>query len=527
MSDASEDGDEFQIDGENSNSSGSDERVGDNGDNVEVNDARIEQRMIRLQNNQRRMLMNRVNRMIHGFRGSFGRYFYPEGSDMFAEFHDSGSESSGAEDETQQNAENHDENMTYDVSLPTSHSYLGEMEECSGLTYQEAAKNQQIPILSIDDFVPVPGQTFALRVTDMRDTSLLHKVFDTPSKTFGLLPLRAERFDFEETMDFDKQRCDFGCTVEIRMWNEQTNPFSQVQIVAIARNRFEVIERHAQIDGTLKATVHIVTDSQLPSVSDNVGCSRNLCTNAQPSACLNGLNREQEVFLEERAPDMLIRHKEKCRRTKMAAYSTSWPPWVYRQYDVHYLRVVVFEQMSKWHGKLQPQQCPQDPTEFSFYVIARLPLSNDLKLRLIRLRCPEQRLRCLYGILSKWTTLNCSNCSRLVAHRKDVFSMSACGPMAAYVNPGGIVHETLTLHKAHSLFLAGVPSEQDSWFPGYKWTICHCRGCSRHMGWKFTATTPDLKPQAFWGLTRSALQSKIEDHDLASSGVGSNRFLII
>ena len=50
-------------------------------------------------------------------------------------------------------------------------------------------------------------------------------------------------------MDFDKQRCDFGCTVEIRMWNEQTNPFSQVQIVAIARNRFEVIERHAQIDG--------------------------------------------------------------------------------------------------------------------------------------------------------------------------------------------------------------------------------------------------------------------------------------
>ena len=61
----------------------------------------------------------------------------------------------------------------------------------------------------------------------------------------------------------------------------------------------------------------------------------------------------------------------------------------------------------------------------------------------------------------------------------------------------------------------------------YKWTVCHCRGCYRHMGWKFTAETDELKPQFFWGLTRSALQSKIEDHDRASSGIGSNRVLII
>lgn len=524
MSDASgEDGEDFQIDVDNSNSSGSDERAGDNVEVAGDNDGNVEQRMIRLQNNQRRMLMNRVNRMIHGFRGNFGRYFYPEGNDMAAEVQDSGSDS---ENEEQENHQQPDENMTYDVSLPTSHSYLGEMEECSGLTYQEASQNQSIPILSIDDFVPVPGQTFALRVTDMRDTSQLHKVFQTPSKTFGLLPLRSERFDFEETMDFAKQRCDFGCTVEIRMWNEQTQPFPQIQIVGIARNRFDVIQRHAQVDGTLQATVHIVVDRKLPNLGDNVGCSRNLSHSSVPG-CKIGITHEQELFLKERAPEMLIRHKDRCRRTQMASCSTSWPSWVYRQYDEHYLRVVVFEQMSKWHGKLQPHQCPTDATEFSFYVIARLPLSNDLKLRLIRLRCPVQRLRCLYGILSKWTTLNCSNCSRLVAHRKDVFSMSASGPMAAYVNPGGVVHETLTLHKAHSLFLSGHSSDQDSWFPGYKWTICHCRGCSRHMGWKFTATTDDLKPQSFWGLTRSALQSKIEDHDLASSGVGDNRVLII
>ena len=64
------------------------------------------------------------------------------------------------------------------------------MEECSGLTHQESARSQSIPIISIDDFVPVPGQTFALRVTDIRETGLLQKVFETPGKTFGLLPLR-------------------------------------------------------------------------------------------------------------------------------------------------------------------------------------------------------------------------------------------------------------------------------------------------------------------------------------------------
>lgn len=504
-----------------SGSSSNGDRSGVLADNVAVNDARVEQRMIRLQNNQRRVLMNRVNRMIHGF----GR-FYPEGNDVF-EFHDSGSDTSEDENENSDNTRQHDDSMTYDVSLPTTHSYLGDMEECSGLTHQEASRNLVIPILSIDDFVPVPGQTFALRLQDMRDTSLLHKVFQTPSKAFGLLPLRADRFDIEEFMiGFDREPCDFGCTVEIRMWNEQTRPLAEVQIVAIARKRFHIIERHRQIDGTLNATVEIVSDHRLPSLVENVSVAGSRHNKASAS-CSKGLDGDQEKFLEERAGDMLSRHHEHSRRTHAASYSTPWPSWVYRQYDVHYLRVRVFEQMAKWHGKLQQQQCPEDPTDFSFYVIARLPLSNDLKLRLIKLKSPQQRLRCLLGILSQWTTLNCSNCSRLVAHRKDVFSMSASGPMNAYVNPGGVVHETLTLHRAHSLYLAGISSDQDSWFPGYKWTICHCRGCGRHMGWKFNSLNDELKPQSFWGLTRSALQSKIEDHNSASSGSGDNRVLII
>lgn len=46
------------------------------------------------------------------------------------------------------------------------------------------------------------------------------------------------------------------------------------------------------------------------------------------------------------------------------------------------------------------------------------------------------------------------------------YSLSLCGPMAAYVNPHGYVHETLTVYKASNLTLIGRPSTEHSWFPG-------------------------------------------------------------
>ena len=45
--------------------------------------------------------------------------------------------------------------------------------------------------------------------------------------------------------------------------------------------------------------------------------------------------------------------------------------------------------------------------------------------------------------------------------------MSSDGPLGAYVNPSGYVHEIMTLLKANGLALIGVPSEEYSWFPGY------------------------------------------------------------
>ena len=53
-----------------------------------------------------------------------------------------------------------------------------------------------------------------------------------------------------------------------------------------------------------------------------------------------------------------------------------------------------------------------------------------------------------------------------MARQEDIFSMSCEGPQSAYVNPGGVVHETLTLDRAQNLTLVGRPSTEYSWFPG-------------------------------------------------------------
>ena len=45
-------------------------------------------------------------------------------------------------------------------------------------------------------------------------------------------------------------------------------------------------------------------------------------------------------------------------------------------------------------------------------------------------------------------------------------SMSVEGPLALYVNPGGYVHDTLTVMDASHLRTMGRSSTEHSWFPG-------------------------------------------------------------
>ena len=59
----------------------------------------------------------------------------------------------------------------------------------------------------------------------------------------------------------------------------------------------------------------------------------------------------------------------------------------------------------------------------------------------------------------------------VIGKRSEMLVMSTEGPLGAYVNPSGHVHEIMTLYRANGLALIGVPDKEYSWFPGYEFNL--------------------------------------------------------
>uniref|UniRef100_A0A1I7T5R2 CULT domain-containing protein n=1 Tax=Caenorhabditis tropicalis TaxID=1561998 RepID=A0A1I7T5R2_9PELO len=51
-------------------------------------------------------------------------------------------------------------------------------------------------------------------------------------------------------------------------------------------------------------------------------------------------------------------------------------------------------------------------------------------------------------------------------------------------NPEGHKFHMFGAKTAHLNF-HGTPQSHATWYPGYKWTICLCKVCNRHLGWYF------------------------------------------
>ena len=187
---------------------------------------------------------------------------------------------------------------------------------------------------------------------------------------------------------------------------------------------------------------------------------------------------------------------------------TPLPNWVYLMYDPRALVQRVHDQISslRLYGQTRVT-VPRDPVELSFWVGINLPLDDEHRIKILELNNAVQRLRFELSLLDKCQIICCKSCNRRIGRQEDIFSMSQEGPQNAYVNPGGYVHQTLTLYKTQNLKLVGASSAEYSWFPGYSWTIAQCRYCNSHMGWKFTATDDKkLVPKKFWGISGRSIR---------------------
>lgn len=208
----------------------------------------------------------------------------------------------------------------------------------------------------------------------------------------------------------------------------------------------------------------------------------------------------------------VVSGRQSCRGTGWKTHSISWlrecpraywPNWVYRMHDSYCLAQRVAVMWKQIVGTSSVDGLVKKPDLLSFHIASKIPVSESTRQELLEIDGVSYRLRREIELLETFDLVRCKTCQIVIARRSDMLVMSSEGPLGAYVNPSGFVHEIMTFFKANGLALIGVPVKEYSWFPGYAWTIAYCATCECQMGWLFTATNKKLKPRSFWGI-RSA-----------------------
>lgn len=187
------------------------------------------------------------------------------------------------------------------------------------------------------------------------------------------------------------------------------------------------------------------------------------------------------------------------------AQRSAWPHWVYRMYDAYNLARRAADMWRQMVDLTIMDDLVNKPELLSFYIASKIPAPDSTRQELLEIDGVAYRLQREIQLLESIDRIRCKNCSTVIARRSDMLVMSTDGPISAYVNPHGFVHEILTLYKTKGLALRGHAETEHSWFPGYAWTMSYCSVCDSHMGWLFTAVKQRLLPKSFWGVRRSQL----------------------
>lgn len=461
---------------------------------------------------------------------------------------------------------------SFDTELPAQHRYMGESREVAGRIILEEDLYVEIPIIAQPGIILMPGQTLPMTLFQPSVISMMKRLVET-TKTFGVLHKR-----YRSSQPGLIEEASVGTTAEIYEYREPPPSSLEAgyHIKAKGRQRFKIISIRRQVDGNRIATVDILREKVLPDplyetrlitrdrlrpfspdpelkepsseivfadevpgdnnqddTQDGASGTSNISSQEPSTSGIKGSlanllhrltssNAEKKMRERENKEEFLpkpVSHKfskrNHLRTTIYAPPLSRFPNWVYEMYDPLCLVERIHEALSCFRLFSQTEVAiPQNPEELSFWVATNLPLDDTHRMALLKLDCTIQRLRCELSLLERSHILCCRNCGETLAQNSDIFSMSREGPQGAYVNPGGYVHETLTLYKVKNVLYTGQPSTEYSWFPGYAWQICQCSYCDSHLGWRFTASSSKkLHPKKFYGISRRSIRPKLEMED--------------
>ncbi|KAL9692904.1 hypothetical protein quinque_012189 [Culex quinquefasciatus] len=372
--------------------------------------------------------------------------------------------------------------LTYNIQLPSEHSYLGKLERVGGLQLLEPNSIHTIPISGHHSIV-YPGETIPLILTN----SLLSPDGRTESNRIGLV-----------FWEHPHRKKIYGVICQVC---EKDDRESAIVLKTKAVQRFELVP-HA--DGALTKSIqreagraHYYAQVKiLPEV---------LLADPLTALCAANLT------------------KINPRNRRQAAQFTVWPKFVYDQYGsdevllkvrrfLHFLQIESAPAMKDEGGGGE-----DDPVALSFWLARNIPLSEADRKEVFFTNSVLARMLIVNSILDFTCGFCCKKCDRRIANYVDMFAMSKQGVAGSYCNPSGFVHETLTVYRtiAKTTRTTTKGSKDFSWFPGYAWQIAVCNGCNSHVGWKFVATKRGYKPRKFYGLCGKAIRvesdRKVED----------------
>ena len=167
------------------------------------------------------------------------------------------------------------------------------------------------------------------------------------------------------------------------------------------------------------------------------------------------------------------------------------------------------------------------PTKFSFWMAANMPLSVEEKLVLLQVPSTVERLKLLQKHLGRYTKASfavcCKSCRIELSNVDRVFTVGGAeGTTGNFVNEHGFIHQVVTLREINEeeVVCVGPASTENSYFPGYSWTVTYCQRCGTLLGWKFhwvgdagrARRTPEKnRPDSFFGFMSSSLVTELEE----------------
>nr|TKW26289.1 hypothetical protein SEVIR_3G178400v2 [Setaria viridis] len=417
--------------------------------------------------------------------------------------------------------------FTFNTSLASLHTYLGEVDDTRGrVSLLDGGTVINLPMFYLQGVVLFPGATLPLRVIQSRLVVTIDKALrlaDAPC-TIGVVLMRRHS-------NHRHYAALVGTTAEIRQLGRLDD--GSLNVVARGQQRFRLRRHWIDVDRVVWGEVQIIEEdiplrtprdafAQLAAYEEGDLMHQRWRQKRRSMRESGASSRSDKKTNTSNEDDLCLtplrslptaRTRDTKRLRQYHAYSMQasqaplsfWHRWVYEMYDSYTLARRAAELWRQIIAKPSMDDHVRKPDILSFHIGSKLPVSESVRQKLLEIDGISYRLQKEIQLLKAFNLIKCRICQSHIAKRSNMVVMSTDGPLGAYVNPHGCVHETITVSNATGLALIGNPSTVHSWFPGYSWTIASCAACESHIGWLFRATKKNLRPRSFWGIRSSQI----------------------